>query len=129
LSSYAPFSTLVTAAQAAHVLDALAGPGPYTVLAPTDAAFARLSPARLNMLLAHPAQLAELLKCHIIPGTVDPAQLSNGRTKTFRTLGSRTVTMRVNSRGQLLVNTAIVGEIIPASNGNIFALDRVLFVR
>lgn len=129
LANYKVFNTLLAAANAAGVTNVLAGPGPSTILAPTDAAFAHLSPARLNALLRNPKQLAELLKCHIIPGMVDPAQLVGAKGKTFRTLGARSVTLRVARNGQLLVNNANVGEIIPASNGVIFALDRVLFVR
>jgi uncharacterized surface protein with fasciclin (FAS1) repeats len=129
LANYKVFNTLLAAANAAGVTSVLAGPGPYTILAPTDAAFANLSPARLNALLRNPAQLAELLKCHIIPGVVDPAQLVGTKGRSFKTLGVRSVTLRVARNGQLLANNANVGEIIPASNGQILALDRVLFVR
>jgi uncharacterized surface protein with fasciclin (FAS1) repeats len=129
LANYKVFNTLLAAANAAGVTSVLAGPGPYTILAPTDAAFTHLSPARLNALLRNPKQLAELLKCHIIHGVVDPAQLVGAKGKTFRTLGVRSVTLRVAKNGQLLANNANIGEIIPTSNGQIFALDRVLFFR
>lgn len=129
LAGHGGFNTLLAAAQAAGLIDALAGPGPYTLLAPTDAAFARLTPARLNALLRHPAQLAELLKCHVIPSAVDPAQLTGARGRTYRTLGSRSVTLRVDRRGQLFANNVAVGAAVDAGNGSIFALDRVLFVR
>jgi uncharacterized surface protein with fasciclin (FAS1) repeats len=129
LANYGAFNTLLTAANAAGVTGLLAGPGPYTILAPTDAAFVKLSPARINQLLRNPKQLAEALKCHIIPGVVDPALLVGTKGRTLQTLCTRTVTLRVAKNGQLLANNAIVGEIIPTSNGVIFALDRVLFVR
>jgi uncharacterized surface protein with fasciclin (FAS1) repeats len=130
LANFGAFNTLVSAAHAAGLTDVLAGPGPYTVLAPTDLAFSQLPPARIASLLRNPRQLAELLKYHIIPGLVDPAQLVGlRRGRVYRTLGNRSVTLRVASNGQLMANTAIVGEIIPASNGAILALDRALFVR
>jgi uncharacterized surface protein with fasciclin (FAS1) repeats len=130
LANFGAFNTLVSAAHAAGLTQVLAGPGPYTVLAPTDLAFSRLPPARIASLLRNPRQLAGLLKRHIIPGLVDPAQLVGlRRGRAYRTLGNRSVTLRVTSNGQLMADTAIVGEIIPASNGAIFALDRALFVR
>ncbi|HRE25148.1 MAG TPA: fasciclin domain-containing protein, partial [Anaerolineales bacterium] len=69
------FNTLVTAVKAAGLVETLAGPGPFTVFAPTDAAFAKLPRATLNALLANPAQLAAVLTYHVVPGKVMAADV------------------------------------------------------
>lgn len=127
LANYNVFNTLLTAASVAGVRDVFSAPGPYTILAPTDIAFGALSPATLNRLLANPRPLADILKRHIIPGVVNPASIGT-RGRTFRTLGARSVTLRVRN-GVLYANNAIVGDVESASNGAIFVLDRVLFMQ
>jgi len=62
------FNTLVTAVQAAELVDVLSGPGPFTVFAPTDAAFAKVPASLLNELLADKEQLAQVLTYHVVPG-------------------------------------------------------------
>lgn len=127
LSSNGAFSALLQAADLAGVRALFSAPGPYTILAPTDAAFDQLSPSGRDRLLNNPRLLAEVLKCHIIPGVVDLAGIGT-RGRTFRTLGARSVTLRVRN-GALYANDAIIGEVVPVSNGVILVPDRVLFVR
>ena len=64
------FTTLAAALQAAGLVDTLKGPGPFTVFAPTDAAFAKLPPGTVEGLLADPAQLTAVLTYHVVPGRV-----------------------------------------------------------
>ena len=64
------FKTLVAAVQAAGLVDTLKGPGPFTVFAPTDAAFAKLPKATLDGLLADKKALADILTYHVVSGKV-----------------------------------------------------------
>jgi uncharacterized surface protein with fasciclin (FAS1) repeats len=127
LASYGVFNTLLAALNSTGLAGTVNGPGPYTILAPPDSAFAKLSPATQRRLAGNPQALAELLKCHIILGNVDLGSIGP-RGKTFKTLGARSVTLQVRN-GQLTANGTIIGEVIPASNGQIWALNKVLFVR
>src|SRR4051812_15113821 len=77
------FTTLIRALQAAGLLDTLKGPGPFTVFAPTDAAFGRLPASTLEGLLRDPARLRAVLTYHVVPGRVlaaDVVRLSATRT-------------------------------------------------
>ncbi len=127
LMEYGAFNTLLASLNSAGLAGAVNVPGPYTILAPTDAAFAKLSPATQRRLAANPQALAELLKCHVIAGNVELGSLG-ARGKTFKTLGARAVTLQVRN-GQLLANGAIVGEVMPTSDGQIWVLNKVLFTR
>ena len=126
------FSTLLAAAQAAGLVDALKGAGPLTVFAPTDAAFTtllkrlRLSPAQL---LADPARVAMILKYHVVSGKVTSADL--GKRTVAPTLQGRSIVVRKNSRGKVTVNRTanVVQADIAASNGVIHVIDRVLIPR
>ncbi|MFX7973177.1 fasciclin domain-containing protein, partial [Acinetobacter baumannii] len=64
------FKTLATALQAAGLVDTLKGPGPFTVFAPTDAAFAKIAKADLDALLKDKAKLTAVLTYHVVPGKV-----------------------------------------------------------
>ena len=67
--------TLVTAVQAAGLVDTLKGPGSFTVFAPTDAAFAKISKAKLDALLADKAALTKVLTYHVVPAKVMAADV------------------------------------------------------
>ncbi|MBN1478565.1 fasciclin domain-containing protein, partial [Candidatus Sumerlaeota bacterium] len=71
------FETLVAAVQAAGLVDALKGEGPYTVFAPTDEAFAALPEGALEGLLADPEALAQVLLYHVVAGEVTSADVVN----------------------------------------------------
>lgn len=129
-ASAGSFSTLLAAAQAAGLVDALKGPGPFTVFAPTDAAFRtlirrlRTTPAKL---LADPARLASILKYHVVAGEISSAQLKVGRN-VVTTLNGRKIVVRKYRNGIVTVNgTAVVTTAnIDASNGVIHVVNRVL---
>ncbi|NNC43678.1 MAG: DUF4331 family protein [Acidimicrobiia bacterium] len=120
------FDTLVTAVQAAGLEDTLRGAGPFTVLAPTDAAFAALGTDTINALLADPDTLADILLYHVISGaavtsdvvvTLDSATMANGDDITIEVVD-----------GQVVINgVATVTTVdIMASNGVIHVIDAVL---
>src|SRR5512144_548136 len=64
------FNTLVKAVQAAGLVDTLKGPGPFTVFAPTDEAFAKLPAGTVDALLKDPAKLTKILTYHVVPGEI-----------------------------------------------------------
>lgn len=127
MASYGLFNTLLASLNSTGLAGAVNGSGPFTILAPPDSAFAKLSPATQRRLANNPQALAELLKCHVILGNVDLGSIGP-RGKTFKTLGARSVTLQVRN-GQLTANGAIIGEVIPTSNGQIWVLNKALFVR
>ncbi len=118
------FPTLVAAVQAAGLVDALKGAGPFTVFAPTEEAFAALPEGTLESLLADPAALANILLYHVVPGKVMAADVTDGLTAT--TLQGSDVSFTV-ADGAVKINDAnIVTTDIEASNGVIHVIDAVI---
>ena len=76
------FNTLATALQAAGLVDTLKGPGPFTVFAPTDAAFAKIPKADLDALLKDKAKLTAVLTYHVVPGKVMAKDVKPGALKS-----------------------------------------------
>ena len=74
------FTTLVAAVQAAGLVEALQSPGPFTVFAPTDDAFAQLPPGTVQTLVQNPPQLARILKYHVVMGKLTQADLAQAKT-------------------------------------------------
>lgn len=117
------FKTLVTALKAADLVDALKGPGPFTVFAPTDEAFAKIPKAKLDALLKDKAQLTKVLKYHVVAGKVMAMDVKPGKVKTLE--GDSI--MITDKNGVLMVNNAkILKADIVADNGVIHAVDTVL---
>lgn len=129
-SSNPDFSTLTAALQAAGLVDTLNGAGPFTVFAPTDAAFAALPAGTVESLLLpeNRAQLQNILTYHVVPGAITSDQILDRRV-TVETVqgGTLTVNGQVGKVGNVRVNDAnvILPDII-ASNGVIHAIDGVL---
>jgi len=119
------FETLVTAVQAAELEEALRGEGPFTVFAPTDAAFDALPDGTLEELLADPTgDLAQILLYHVVSGRVMAADVSDGLEA--ETLQGATVSFSVMD-GEVKINDAtIVTTDIEASNGVIHVIDAVI---
>ena len=119
------FTTLAKALQAAGLVDALKGPGPFTVFAPTDAAFAKLPSGTLDTLLKDPkGELTKILTYHVVPGKVMAADITDGMTA--KTLEGSTVKFTVKD-GKVYVNGAQVTTAdVPASNGVIHVINKVL---
>ncbi|MFX0547366.1 fasciclin domain-containing protein [Roseovarius sp. S1116L3] len=130
-SSNPQFSTLTAAIGAAGLTDTLRGPGPFTVFAPTDAAFDALPAGTLDMLLMpeNKDKLASILTYHVVPGAVTSDQLLGQRMDVTTVQGS---TVRVDGRGgkygaAVRVNDANVTTAdIMATNGVIHVIDKVL---
>jgi uncharacterized surface protein with fasciclin (FAS1) repeats len=120
------FNTLVAAVQAAGLVDTLKGPGPFTVFAPTDAAFAKLPAGTVESLLLpeNKAKLTEILTYHVVAGETRAAALS-GQFLSVPTVAGPTV--QIDGRNGVRVNNAtVVTADVDASNGVIHVIDTVL---
>jgi uncharacterized surface protein with fasciclin (FAS1) repeats len=118
------FSTLVAAVEAAGLTSTLSAPGPFTVFAPTDDAFAKLPAGTVDALLADPAALSAILTYHVVQGRVPSSNVVNLTTAT--TVNGQSLSIRV-SNGVVYVNDArVVTTDIQASNGIIHVIDTVL---
>jgi uncharacterized surface protein with fasciclin (FAS1) repeats len=119
------FSTLVAAVQAANLVDTLKSPGPFTVFAPTDEAFAKLPPGTIQTLLQNIPQLARILTFHVVPGKLTQADLTTLGTVTS-VEGS---TIPINGAdGFEVKNATVVAADIEADNGIIHVIDRVILM-
>jgi uncharacterized surface protein with fasciclin (FAS1) repeats len=119
------FTTLVKALEAAGLVETLKGPGPFTVFAPTDSAFAKLPPGTVDGLLADVPQLKNILLYHVVSGKVmaaDVAKLADATT----VLGAP-IKVTVMPNGNVMINNAnVIAADIVASNGVIHVIDTVL---
>ncbi len=120
------FSTLLTAAKAAGLDDDLASPGPITLFAPTDAAFAALPPGKLDELMKpeNKSQLEALLKHHIVSGKVTSTDLRGASTETA--MNGTLAIDASNPDAIRIADARVVGPDITTSNGVIHTLDKVL---
>ena len=117
------FKTLATALQAAGLVDTLKGKGPFTVFAPTDAAFAKIPKADLDALLADKAKLTAVLTYHVVAGKVLAADVV--KLKSAKTVQGGEV--RIDASNGVTVNGArVVKTDITASNGVIHVIDTVI---
>ena len=118
------FKTLLAAVEAAGLTATLKGPGPFTVFAPTDAAFAALPAGTVDGLLKDPAKLKDILLYHVVSGQVlaaDAAKLTEAKTVQGASLPI------VASGGTVTVGGAkVVTADVKASNGVIHVIDKVL---
>ncbi len=120
------FNTLATAINAAGLAETLKGPGPFTVFAPTDAAFAKLPAGTVENLLKpeNKAQLTAILTYHVVPGVATAADVV--KLDEAKTVGGKMVSVQ-ESGGSVMVNNAhVVTADIAASNGVIHVIDSVL---
>ena len=116
------FKTLTAALQQAGLVDALKGKGPFTVFAPTDAAFAKVPKKDLDALLADKSKLAAVLTYHVVPGNVMAKDVQAGKVKTVQ--GSD---LTVSTSGGVKVDGANVTKAdIVADNGVIHVIDSVV---
>ena len=77
------FNTLVTAVQAADLVETLKGPGPFTVFAPNDEAFAKLPAGTVQTLVQNVPQLTRILMYHVVPGALTTGGLGTARSNRF----------------------------------------------
>lgn len=116
------FNTLVTAVKAAGLVETLKGPGPYTVFAPTDEAFAKIPKDQLNALLADKKKLTEVLTYHVVSGKVMAKDVKAGPVKTVEGQSATIMT----DGGPRIDNARIIKTDVVASNGVIHVIDTVI---
>jgi uncharacterized surface protein with fasciclin (FAS1) repeats len=118
------FTTLATALNAAGLVDTLKGTGPFTVFAPTDAAFDKLPAGTLDSLLADKARLTAVLTYHVVPGKVMAADVI--KLRDAKTVEGQKVKIDVVD-GSVRVDEATVTQTdIVATNGVIHVIDTVI---
>ena len=135
----ADFSTLVSAVTAADLAGTLGGAGPFTVFAPTNAAFEKVPAATRETLMAPAgkADLTKILTYHVVPGRVDAATLTQqiqagGGSAALTTVEGGVLTARVGADGTVTLTdenggvSRVVQADVPASNGVIHAIDTVV---
>lgn len=117
--------TLVTALQAAGLVDVLANPGPFTVFAPTDAAFAKLPAGTVEGLLKPDKKeaLADILQYHVTTSSLKLEYLADGQKLGMVNGGTATITVK---DGKYQINGANIIASVPASNGIVHVIDAVL---
>ena len=119
------FNTLVTAVQAAGLVETLQGDGPFTVFAPTDEAFAALPEGTLDALLEDPAALADILTYHVVPGRVLAADVVGLSSAT--SVQGADIAIEVVDGGVVLNGTAnVVTTDVEADNGVVHIIDAVI---
>jgi len=126
-SSDGSFTTLVAAVKAAGLVDTLKGKGPFTVFAPTDAAFKKLPAGTVENLLKpeNKAQLTKVLTYHVVPGAVMASDVK-GKKTTAKTVEGSAVAIDA-SGGTVKVDNATVSKAdVNASNGVIHVIDTVI---
>ena len=105
-------------------IKAVLNSGNYTFFAPTDTAFTSLDETRLEELIANPAELASVLKFHIVPGNLTVNDLTDGQTLT--TLAGDTLTVSVANDTVSVGGATVMQSDIAATNGVIHVIDTVL---
>jgi len=116
------FKTLVAAVKQAGLVDTLKGPGPFTVFAPTDEAFAKIPKDKLDALLKDKAMLTKVLTYHVVPGKVMASDVKAGKVASVE--GEK---LTLATTGGVTVDKAkVVKADIVADNGVIHVIDSVL---
>ena len=117
------FKTLAAALEKAGLVSTLKGKGPFTVFAPTDAAFAKVPKADLDALLADKAKLTAVLTYHVVPGTVMAKDVKTGKVASVQ--GSELM-LATSGAGMTVDGAQVVKADIVADNGVIHVIDRVV---
>jgi uncharacterized surface protein with fasciclin (FAS1) repeats len=121
------FNTLVTAVQAAGLVDTLKSPGPFTVFAPTDEAFAKLPEGTVETLLKpeNKDQLVAVLTYHVVAGKVMSGDIAGKRLEVATVQGS-TVDIDATGGAVMVDNATVIAADVEASNGVIHVIDTVI---
>lgn len=118
------FTTLSRAIDAAGLFDTLSGPGPFTVFAPNDLAFAKFTEDELNAILADKALLTSVLTYHVVPGRVSANDVVNSTELT--TVNGKTLKVQIKD-GEVFINDArVIATDVTAANGIVHVIDTVL---
>ncbi|MFB2937072.1 fasciclin domain-containing protein [Aerosakkonemataceae cyanobacterium BLCC-F154] len=119
------FQTLVTAVQVAGLVDALKSPGPFTVFAPNDEAFAKLPPGTVESLVKSPPQLGRILKYHVVAGKLMKEDLA--KLNSVTSLEGSPIPIDCSDAFEVKNSTVIAAD-IEADNGVIHVIDRVILM-
>jgi uncharacterized surface protein with fasciclin (FAS1) repeats len=119
------FSTLVAAVQAANLVDALKSPGPFTVFAPTDDAFAKLPPGTIQTLVQNTPQLARILTYHVVSGKLMKADLA--KVNSVTSLEGSPISIDCSDEFEVK-NATVIAADIEADNGVIHVIDNVILM-
>ncbi|GAB1448883.1 fasciclin domain-containing protein [Bacteroidota bacterium] len=121
----ADHTTLVKAVQTAELVDALSNAGPFTVFAPVNAAFDALPAGTVEDLLKpeNKGKLQDILSHHVYVGSLKPEQLTDGMTLNM--VDGNNVTVH-HKDGKVLINEAEVIASVPASNGIVHVVNKVI---
>jgi uncharacterized surface protein with fasciclin (FAS1) repeats len=118
------FSTLLAALKVAGLDKTLAGKGPFTVFAPTNAAFAKIPKATLDALLKNKKQLTKVLTYHVVAGNVMAAEVV--KMKSAKTVEGSSVMISMMGKNVMIDKSKVTKTDIKASNGVIHVIDTVL---
>lgn len=119
------FSTLVTAVKTANLVETLKSPGPFTVFAPTDEAFAKLPPGTIQTLVQNPPQLARILTYHVVSGKLLKADLA----QVDAVISVEGSPIAINCEQNFEVkNATVITADIEADNGIIHVIDNVILM-
>ena len=119
------FKTLVAAVQAAGLVETLKTPGPFTVFAPIDEAFAKLPPGTVQTLVQNPPQLARILKYHVVAGRLTQADLA--KVDTVTSVEGSPISIDCTN-GFEVKNATVIAADIAADNGIIHVIDNVILM-
>ncbi|AFZ35440.1 beta-Ig-H3/fasciclin [Stanieria cyanosphaera PCC 7437] len=119
------FSTLVTAVKAANLVDALKSPGPFTVFAPTDDAFAKLPPGTIQTLVQNIPQLARILTYHVVSGKLMKEDLA--KINSVISLEGSPISIDCSDSFEVK-NATVIAADIEADNGVIHVIDNVILI-
>ena len=120
------FKTLVAAVQAAGLVETLQGPGPFTVFAPTDEAFAKLPPGTVQTLVQNPPQLARILTYHVVPGRLTREDLI--KLQEVTSIEGAPIPIFGDNDTFEVKNATVLAADIEADNGIIHVLDGVILM-
>ncbi|XP_037789433.1 transforming growth factor-beta-induced protein ig-h3-like [Penaeus monodon] len=120
------FRTLVDLVVKAGLADTVSNSGPFTVFAPTDEAFAALEPQLVNYLLENPEVLKNVLLYHVLPGQVFSSSLENDLVASSAQGRTLRVNLFSNPTGAVVNGVNVIEADIPASNGVVHVIDKVL---
>ncbi len=118
-------TTLVAAIKAADLVDTLSGPGPFTIFAPTNAAFAKLPAGTVESLLLpeNKAKLAAILTYHVVPAKVMAADVKTGEAPT---VNGKMLKLKADASGVMVNKAKVVATDLVGSNGVIHVVDTVI---
>jgi uncharacterized surface protein with fasciclin (FAS1) repeats len=121
------FSTLVAAVTTAHLVEALQSPGPFTVFAPTDAAFAKLPPGTITTLVQNIPQLTRILTYHVVAGRYAKTDLA--AVSSLPSLEGSLIDIELTEDSFEVNNATVIASDIEAENGIIHVIDTVILMR